>query len=33
VADADVETLRAAVAGLAGEGVEISIQSMQTLLG
>ena len=33
VADADVDTLRAAVAGLAGEGVEISIQSMQTLLG
>jgi len=33
VAEADVDTLRAAVAGLAGEGVEISIQSMQTLLG
>ena len=33
VAEADVDTLRAAVADLAGEGVEISIQSMQTLLG
>jgi len=33
VADADAETLLAAVAGLASEGVEISIQSMQTLLG
>lgn len=33
VAEADVDVLRAAVAGLADEGVEISIQSMQTLLG
>ena len=32
-ADADIDTLRAAVADLAGEGVEITIQSMQTLLG
>jgi glycine cleavage system transcriptional repressor len=33
VADADAETLQAAVAGLADEGVEVTIQSMQTLLG
>jgi glycine cleavage system transcriptional repressor len=33
VADADAETLQAAVAGLAEEGVEVSIQSMQTMLG
>jgi glycine cleavage system transcriptional repressor len=33
VADADVETLQAAVAALADEGVEVAIQSMQTLLG
>jgi glycine cleavage system transcriptional repressor len=32
-ADADIDTLRAAVADLAGEGVEVTIQSMQTLLG
>jgi glycine cleavage system transcriptional repressor len=33
VADADAETLQAAVADLAGEGVEVSIQPLQTLLG
>lgn len=33
VAGADIDRLRAAVAGLADEGVEIHIQSMQTLLG
>ena len=33
VADADAETLQAAVAGLAAEGVEVSIRTMQTLLG
>jgi glycine cleavage system transcriptional repressor len=33
VADADIDTLRAAVAELSEEGVEIAIQSMQTLLG
>jgi glycine cleavage system transcriptional repressor len=33
IATCDVDTLRAAVADLAGEGVEVSIQSMQTLLG
>lgn len=33
VADADPEALQAAVAGLAGEGVEVTIRAMQTLLG
>lgn len=32
-ADADIATLQAAVAGLADEGVEVSMQAMQTLLG
>jgi glycine cleavage system transcriptional repressor len=33
VADADAETLQAAVADLAGEGVEVAIRNLQTLLG